>query len=130
VTEPTSSPRGARASWTTSATVGVPLGLTFAWALTQVVAKAWNACDVGVNASANSYELTLFVFPALFMVTAAVVALTLRLTPGHIVAAAVVVAELLLITWVVVAYVATPADYPDPICPGNVPAWLPSWLRL
>jgi hypothetical protein len=46
------------------------------------------------------------------------------------VAVAVVVVELLLITWVVLAVVATPADYPDPLCRGNVPGWLPSWLPV
>lgn len=111
-------------------TVGVLLGLTFAWGMTQVVANAWSACDVGVNAAANSFELTVFVFPMLFLATAALVTLTLRWATGRVAAVAVVVVVLLLITWMVLAFVATPANYPDPICPVNVPAWLPPWLRL
>jgi hypothetical protein len=70
------------------------------------------------------------VFPSHFLVTATLVALTLRFTPGRVAAVAVVVVELLIIAWVVLAFVATPADYPDHMCPGNVPAWPPSWLPV
>lgn len=35
---------------------------------------------------------------------------------------------LAVVAYLVWAVVITDASYPDPICPGNVPPWVPSWL--
>jgi hypothetical protein len=43
----------------------------------------------------------------------------MRVTPALALAA---------VAYVVWAVVITDASYPDPICPGNVPPWIPSWV--
>ncbi len=95
-----------------------------------LVLRAWAACDVGVNATANLFGYLIFTGP--FLIAPAYAAALLgvlvgrRATPamgwvtGILLTAAAVYAHLWLF--------ATPADYPSPFCASNVPAWWPWWL--
>lgn len=90
------------------------------------------ACDVGINASANSFAALYLYFPVALVVNSVLVLITVLLarrlgagSGGIAVSALVVVLLAGLFLWVTAM---TPAYYPDPICPGNVPPWWPTWL--
>lgn len=95
-----------------------------------LILNAWAQCDVGVNAGANGLTYVLFQLPAIALVAVLSGAATQRLVvnwpvPARIVAyAGVLVAIAYLHIWLV----ATPADYPDPLCTDNVPSWWPWFL--
>jgi hypothetical protein len=98
--------------------------------------QSWAVCDVGINAAANSLFMTFVGLPLLFAGNALVAGVTLWATGRATrsssrrrlwmsVTPAVALIFLAFAYWAVVI---TDASYPDPICPGNVPPWVPSWV--
>ncbi|MCQ4213534.1 hypothetical protein, partial [Streptomyces longispororuber] len=103
------------------------------YAAVVLLVRAWDACEIGVNASANSLSLA----PG-FLALWASVAVSWRMAfgalAGRSVAAAVGVAVVatFMCCWVMVAVCGgAPAGYPVSIpecAPDNVPGWWPVWL--
>jgi hypothetical protein len=101
--------------------IALAVALSAAMAIIQI--HAWNECDVGLNATARLWSILLFDAPAVL------VALTLALVAPWRVGwprASWLFAPALAYAWW--ALVVTPAGYPDPICPGNVPSWWPDLI--
>lgn len=98
--------------------------------------RAWNDCDVGVNASANFLSIVYLGLPLLLAgngVAAVIVGWsTWRATRSALRRRFWILATptlgLVLLAYVWWAVVVTPSSHPDPICPGNVPPWVPPWL--
>ncbi|RIQ11799.1 hypothetical protein [Jiangella rhizosphaerae] len=112
---------------------GVVVGGVVALALAGLISRAHADCDVGLNAGANLLAV-LMVLPvvwglhaAAFAAASAGVGRVTRRAPAGLVAGALTV---VLLAWLLFAWVGTPSDYPDPICPANVPPWWPSWLPV
>lgn len=122
-------------------TVVVPAVAAMVWAgvaaLVEegVVASAWNACDVGINAAANSWFLLLIELPMLFVVQAIPVMLAAPLTAllsRHrlVVAALMVLVAVVVVVvgaWSYFAYSGLPIQG-GPQCAEAQPGWWPSWL--
>jgi hypothetical protein len=91
-----------------------------------VTLAAWDACDVGPR-PANLLTVAV-VAPGAFLVPLGLGAGVRQAVPGRPLSAVLLV--LLLAGFVVLALVfaATPATYPAPVCPANVPPWWPDWL--
>ncbi|OEJ95238.1 hypothetical protein [Streptomyces thermolilacinus] len=103
-------------------------GLTAAVSLTAI-GKAWAACDIGVNASANN--LTLLFLTPLLWIAAAVPWTALYRTLGRRHRGAAPAAGLafsLWFTWLAVTRLGMPDDHPASFCPDNVPPWWPGFL--
>lgn len=98
--------------------------------------RSWAACDVGINASANFISIVFLGLPLLLAGNGLVAAGTLwatgwvtrssrwrrrwmRVTPAL---------ALTVVAYAVWAVMITDASYPDPVCPGNIPPWVPSWV--
>lgn len=112
---------------------GIMLGGAAAVGLVSLASRVFAACDVGLNAGATSMALTI-VLPilwglnvAVFVAAFAVVRATTRRRSAAVGAGLV---ALVLVAWLLIAWQVTPADYPDPICPANVPPWWPSWIPV
>ncbi|CAM5251266.1 hypothetical protein GCM10010329_07670 [Streptomyces spiroverticillatus] len=103
---------------------GVPTSLLVAY----VVAVMWSQCDVGVAPGLVAMGLALLLWFATSVLWTVVVWALGRYGTGLAVLVGVV-ANLGLVWWVM-AVVATPADYPDDICPANVPEWWPGWVPV
>lgn len=98
--------------------------------------QSWAACDVGINATANSLSMMYLGLP-LLLICNAVVAAMVRWATGRVfrssrrrrlwmrVTPALALAFVAYVVW---AIVITDASYPGPICPGNVPPWVPAWV--
>ncbi|MFJ2744398.1 hypothetical protein ACIO3O_32630 [Streptomyces sp. NPDC087440] len=96
--------------------------------VSAVVVRIWRECDVGTAAGFFWAPLALLLWVATAVLWTVVVWALGRYGVGVALAAGVV-ANLGLVWWVL-AVVATPADYPDPLCPANVPAWWPEWVPV
>jgi hypothetical protein len=98
--------------------------------------RSWADCDVGINAAANSLTMMHLGLPLLLICNAVVAAVALwatgrasRSSPRRRLWIRVTPAlALAVVAYLVWAIVITDASYPDPICPGNVPPWAPSWV--
>jgi hypothetical protein len=129
--------------------VSVPLtmvtGVASAAFGVRVLGKAMADCDVGINASANSFGLIYVVLPVLAVVDGVVFAAVFRFgyggaarlidaqRPGGAVLAGGLafvsaVAALALVLWAVLALGL--GDVADHLCPGDAPPWWPDWLPL
>lgn len=115
------------------------LGVPAAFGDIVLVGRAWAACDVGINAVANSYSLVLFMFPVLSCVNSVVVAAVFAIAGGRLAqqgrlgwvgAVALGLVAMAVVTWLLMATAGTPSDYPSPWCEGNVPPWWPSWIPV
>lgn len=112
---------------------GIGFGILYG-GLTSVVSvvaigRAWAACDVGVNAAANS--LTLLLLAPLIWVATAIPWVVLHGTLGRRHRRAALVAGLAFtvwFTWFLVTWLGMPDSYPSPWCTDNVPPWWPSYL--
>ncbi len=134
--EPEPGRNGRRRAWFRARYVGVaaPLALTVSCGGISVVSRAWDPCDVGVNATANTFGLLLFHLPVLVLVQGVVLvggyALAGRWIPSraHRVCFVVVasVAVLAAISWVYFAVAGLPLQ--NALCPGGEPPWWPWWL--
>lgn len=133
-------------SWVVALVVAPFVGVPVALFTVRLVGRAWADCDVGINASANSYALFLLVLPVTGLVNTGVFGGTfwgtylgfaqlakVKRWPGTLAAyaAAFVLALVPLVfsVWAVMDF-AIPENYPDPVCPDNVPSWWPSWLPV
>nr|CEL22443.1 hypothetical protein [Kibdelosporangium sp. MJ126-NF4] len=86
-----------------------------------LIGRAWAACDVGVNASANG--MALLVLAPLIWIATAVVWVILYSTLGRLHPTLALTAGLIFTlcsTWFVVTWLGMPDSYPSP-CPGSVP---------
>lgn len=110
------------------------MGGPAAFGLLTLVSHAYAACDVGINASANELALQ-FMLPVMWVLNAVVFAAGLALVSGptwrrRALGVAAATAALVFLAWLLFAWQGTPSDYPDPICPSNVPPWWPSWIPV
>jgi hypothetical protein len=102
-------------------------------ATAMLLGRMWSACDVGINAAANSMALAFFYIPVVFAVTAVftglVYALVQRLSGSTTLAVSSTVVVSIAVVWVALALLHGD-DYPSPICTGNLPPWWPNWIPL
>ncbi|MFC8362852.1 hypothetical protein ACFUIY_23640 [Streptomyces griseorubiginosus] len=102
------------------------MGLALAVATAMLLGRAWNACDVGVNDTANSTFLTWLFIPGLWAVLVlAWVAVGALLGNHPRVHALALAATLLGLAWCAVS-ILWQGDA-SPACPDGLPAW---WPRL
>ncbi|MFI6544813.1 hypothetical protein ACIBO9_16385 [Streptomyces prunicolor] len=123
--EPSSTP----SRWFGGIRLGVLFGGLTAVVTVAAIGRAWSACDIGVNAGANSATL-LFLAP-LIWIAAAVPWVILHGTLGRRHRRTALIAGLvfaLWLAWFLVTWLGMPDSYPDPFCPGNVPPWWPSFI--
>lgn len=121
------------------------MGLAAAVFGVGVLSKAMADCDVGINASANSFGLIYVVLPVLAVVDGVVFAAVFRFgyggaarlidtkhRGGAVLAGALAlvaaVAALALVLWAVLAVGL--GDVADQLCPGDAPRWWPDWLPM
>ena len=88
------------------------------------------ACVPAVN-----FFVLVFGLPVLWVVNCGVFGAAFAVVPGarwpwRVLGALAGLLALTLLAWVPFAWQGTPADYPDPFCPANVPPWWPSWLPV
>jgi hypothetical protein len=98
-------------------------------------AHAYAACDVGINASANGSTLLFIGLPVMWVLNAVVFGAVLARVSGptwrrRALGVPAALAALVFVAWLLFAWQGTPSDYPDPICPSNVPPWWPSWIPV
>jgi hypothetical protein len=95
-----------------------------------LILSAFATCDVGINSGANLMAYALLEFPLVSLAVALAQTGVLRLTRGLKGAGVVLplIAAAVGVSLVHLALTATPADYPAPLCPGNVPPWWPPFL--
>lgn len=113
----------------------VPVALLAGCGGITVVARAWNHCDVGINASANAIGLLFIVFPLLTVMHLVILVGGYRLAgrfagpPGlrtGIAVAVVAVVALALVSWGFFAAAGLPLR--NAMCPEGEPPWWPQWL--
>lgn len=112
---------------------GIRLGILFGGLSSGVsvtaIGRVWAACDVGVNAAADTMSLLLLL--PLAWITAAVPWVVLYGTLGRRRRGAALTAGLVVtvwFTWFLVTWLGVADPYPDPRCPGNVPPWWPGFV--
>ncbi|MEV0472873.1 hypothetical protein [Streptomyces prunicolor] len=122
-------PSSTSSRWFGGIRLGVLFGGLTAVVTVAAIGRAWAACDIGVNAGANSATL-LFLAP-LIWIAAAVPWVILHGTLGRRHRRTALLAGLvfaLWFTWFLVTWLGMPDSYPDPFCPGNVPPWWPGFV--
>jgi hypothetical protein len=108
--------------------LGALIGGPAAYGGAALLGQGWAACDVGVN----SGTLLLFVLPLLWIVNTFLFGLVFAVLSGSarrqkLLGVLAGIAAVFLFAWSVFAWQGTPADSPDPRCPGGVPIWWPSF---
>lgn len=116
---------------------GVASGVGAAIAVVVLLSRMWAACDVGVNASANTLGLLLFTAPLVAVAGGFSAGLTfwLIIRTGKrwsvMAACAGAVGAALIVVWIVVAAQHNPGgDYPSPLCVDNIPPWWPKAIPI
>lgn len=112
--------------------LGILVSGAAAYGLVVLVGHAFAACDVGINAGANSLVLQ-FVLPVLWVVNLVLFGVVYSVVSGptwqrKVVGLLAALFAVVLMAWLLFAWLGTPSGYPDPICPSNVPPWWPSWI--
>lgn len=95
----------------------------------SAIGRIWTACDIGVNAAADS--MTLLLLAPLIWIGVAIAWVVLCRTLGRRHPGAALTAGLVftvLLTWFLVTWLGVADSYPAPRCPGNVPPWWPSFI--
>lgn len=116
--------------------LGALVAVSAAVGLGQVVGRAWRACDVGINGAANSLSVLVEVWIGVGAVNCLLFGGVYLLLPvrGAVLrwfaALAVWLPLMAVVAWWYFATRGTPADYPAPFCPGNVPPWWPSVIPV
>jgi hypothetical protein len=98
-----------------------------------VVARAFDACDVGINASANALGL-LALFPVLVVIHAGALVGAYMVTGRWIVSAAArtgvavltTLVVVMVVSWMYFALAGLPLE--NALCPDGAPPWWPEWL--
>ncbi|WP_405963297.1 hypothetical protein OG713_13965 [Streptomyces sp. NBC_00723] len=93
------------------------------------IGRVWTACDIGVDAAANS--MTLLLLAPLIWIGVALAWVVLHRTLGRRRPGAALTAGLVFtvfVTWFLVTWLGVADSYPAPRCPGNVPPWWPSFI--
>jgi hypothetical protein len=113
---------------------GPVMGVVAAYGGTTMLARAWNDCEIGINASANFWSL-IPIFFAVWVVVALIWAIAFGVLAGRglLLASAVAVLATLCAYWVLMASLNAPADYPVSVsacAPDNAPPWWPDWLPV
>lgn len=109
--------------------MGIALGGVTSLVSIVTIGQVWATCDVGGNASTHSLSL-LFLVPFIWF-AAAVPWVVLYGALGRHHRGAALAAGLLFsawFAWFLVTWLGTMDSYPDPLCPGNVPPWWPSFI--
>ncbi|MFF9278625.1 hypothetical protein [Streptomyces griseosporeus] len=122
-------PEAPRGAWSSGVRLGVCGGGVTALAAVVAVGRIWSACDVGVNAAANS--LTLLFLAPLAWLAAAVPWVVLYGTLGRRHRGLALAAGLVFsvwFAWFLVTWLGVADGYPQGRCPGNVPAWWPDFV--
>ncbi|SCL18099.1 hypothetical protein [Micromonospora inyonensis] len=115
------------------APVALALAVLASCAGPMVVWRAYNMCDVGVNATANMFGLVLVV-PVLLLTHAVVLSLGHSLlkkwvAPGRAHAASAVLLSLGAVAAVSWAYfVLAGLPLQNALCPAGEPPWWPNWI--
>ncbi|MEU1466740.1 hypothetical protein ABZ434_00710 [Streptomyces sp. NPDC005761] len=105
---------------------GTALAPATALLTAALLGRAWNACDAGVNSSANSTFLLVLFVPVLTIVLLAVwLSAVALLGRRPLVAAAAGAALVLTASWGAVSLFLGDATY---YCPDGVPPWWPDAL--
>ncbi|MFI2505669.1 hypothetical protein [Streptomyces sp. NPDC018972] len=116
------------ASWL----IGWVVFLASGFAASVLLDRAWNDCDIGVNASANLGSLV--VASTVMAVVSTSVWVLMRRATGRrrlLTPFLLTVATGVLLLWPFMAFWHAPDGYPAPTCPpDNVPPWWPAWLPL
>lgn len=126
---PEAGPTGSSSPWSRGIRLGVLFGGLASLVSVVGIGRTWGACDIGVNAAADSMTL-LFLAPVIW-VAAAVPWAVLYGTLGRRHRAAALTAGLVFtvwFTWFLVTWLGIMDSYPDPLCPGNVPPWWPGFV--
>jgi hypothetical protein len=122
-------------------TIAVPFGsaAVLAAAATfleaRTVGYAWNACDVGVNASANGLYLLFIAMPALWVTQTALIGapapLLALLSRNRLVVTAAMallaISVVACVAWAFFVHSGLPIG-DDAICTSPQPGWWPTWL--
>jgi hypothetical protein len=93
-----------------------------------VVVSVHVECDVG-----TAPGMFLFVLPPVLWMATSVLWMVVLAALGRYgawVAVPVAIVLNVAMLWWLMAEVATPADYPDNICPANVPTWWPDFIPV
>jgi hypothetical protein len=109
-------------------------GVISAYGGITMLARSWNDCEIGVNASANFWSL-LPIFFGFWVAVALIWAIAFGLLGGRGLPLSFVVAATatLCAFWALMAIFHAPADYPVSVnccAPDNAPPWWPDWLPL
>ncbi|GII27189.1 hypothetical protein Pmi06nite_06310 [Planotetraspora mira] len=123
--------RNTSSVWYSGCLVGGLVGVPTTLITIFVIGHMWSSCNVGVNAGANS--LTLILFAPIIWLASALSWLILYGAIGrfnHGVAIMFGIVFNLGLLWFLVAHFGAMESYPDPICPGNVPPWWPSFIPV
>ncbi|MFF9621370.1 hypothetical protein [Streptomyces griseosporeus] len=122
-------PEASRSPWLTGVRLGVGVGGVTGPAAVVAVGRVWAACDIGVNAAANS--LTLVFLAPLAWLAAALPWVALYGTLGRRHRALALAAGLLFsvwFAWFLVTWLGVAEGNPQSRCPGNVPPWWPDFV--
>ncbi|MFI7006417.1 hypothetical protein [Streptomyces sp. NPDC050145] len=118
----------------TGCAIGPVAGVVASYAGTTMLGRAWNDCEIGVNASANFFSL-IPVFFGLWLIISVLWILSFGFLGGRSMAAAFVVSVLATLGtyWLMMSAFGAPSGYPVSVAecsPDNAPAWWPDWLPL
>ncbi|MEU9607708.1 hypothetical protein [Streptomyces sp. NPDC048057] len=97
-----------------------------------LIARLWDACDAGINDSANSYGLVPYA-ALLLLVTTAWWAITIgAVSPrSPVLALSGALLGSLLLLWAFVAVLYRSGEYLSVQCwPGRDPSWWPAWIPI
>ncbi|MFE1949868.1 MULTISPECIES: hypothetical protein [Streptomyces] len=113
---------------------GPVAGVVGSYAGTTMLGRAWNDCEIGINASANFFSL-IPVFFALWLVISVLWMLAFGFLGGRSIVAASIVSVLVTLGtyWLMMSMLGAPSGYPVSVAecaPDNAPAWWPDWLPL
>ncbi|MDX2851589.1 hypothetical protein [Actinacidiphila glaucinigra] len=114
--------------------MGPIVGVVAGYGGMAMLARAWNECEIGINASANFWSL-IPVFFAAWGAAALIWAISFGAFGGKslLLATAMGILGTLCMYWILMAGWRAPDGYPVSVsacAPDNIPPWWPQWLPL